>query len=72
MSYLQAVTTSFPFLSQASVLAAWKGDEGNVDAAKGEFRKRAKANGAAALGQYKGDLKGMAAGESLHVANHAY
>ena len=54
------------------MLAAWKGDEGNVDAAKGEFRKRAKANGAAALGQYKGDLKGMAAGESLHVANHAY
>jgi len=67
-----ALSFSYGRALQASVLAAWKGDEGNVDAAKGEFRKRAKANGAAALGQYKGDLKGMAAGESLHVANHAY
>ena len=57
---------------QASVLDAWKGQKSNTDAAKAEFRKRAKANGAASLGQYMGDLKGMAAEKSLHVANHAY
>ena len=54
------------------MLDAWKGQKSNTDAAKAEFRKRAKANGAASLGQYMGDLKGMAAEKSLHVANHAY
>merc|ERR1719167_1583223 len=67
-----ALSFSYGRALQASVLDAWKGQDSACDAAKSKFKKRAKANGAAALGQYKGDLKGMAAGESLHVANHAY
>lgn len=30
------------------------------------------ANGLAAVGQYKGDIKSAAAGQSLFVAKHAY
>jgi len=67
-----ALSFSYGRALQASVLDAWKGQKSNTDAAKAEFRKRAKANGAASLGQYMGDLKGMAAEKSLHVANHAY
>ena len=54
------------------MLDAWKGSDANVEEAKKEFVKRAKANGRAALGEYKGDLAGTAAGKSLFVANHAY
>lgn len=67
-----ALTFSYGRALQASVLAAWKGSDDNEADAKAEFAKRAKANGLAALGEYKGDLIGAAAGESLHVANHAY
>ena len=51
---------------------AWKGQDSACDAAKSEFKKRAKANGAASLGEYKGDLTGMAVGKSLFVPNHAF
>ena len=60
------------FHLQASVLEAWKGSDENEADAKAEFLKRAKANGKAALGEYKGDLASAAAGKSLFVANHAY
>ena len=53
-------------------MAAWKGLDDNEADAKAEFLKRAKANGKAAMGEYKGDLAGAAAGKSLFVANHAY
>ena len=53
-------------------MEAWKGMEAAGDAAKAQFRKRANANGAASLGEYKGDLVGTAGGKSLFVANHAY
>lgn len=67
-----ALSFSYGRALQASVLAAWKGADDNVEAAKTEFIKRAKANGLASLGDYKGNLAGAAAGESLFVANHAY
>ena len=74
MVFIRAHSPSlFPFLfRQASVLDAWKGSGDNEATAKGEFQKRAKANGMAALGEYKGDLVGTAGGKSLFVANHAY
>lgn len=67
-----ALTFSYGRALQASVLDAWKGSDDNVEEAKKEFVKRAKNNGRAALGEYKGDLAGTAAGKSLFVANHAY
>jgi len=67
-----ALSFSYGRALQASVLDAWKGQDSACDAAKSEFKKRAKANGAASLGEYKGDLTGMAVGKSLFVPNHAY
>jgi len=67
-----ALTFSYGRALQASVLEAWKGSDENEADAKAEFLKRAKANGKAALGEYKGDLASAAAGKSLFVANHAY
>ncbi|NP_001171728.1 fructose-bisphosphate aldolase [Saccoglossus kowalevskii] len=57
---------------QASVLKAWQGKKENIKAAQEELLKRAKGNGAAALGKYEGGVSGASAGESLYVANHAY
>lgn len=67
-----AISFSYGRALQASVLEAWKGSNDNLAAAKAELLKRAKANGAAAQGEYKGDLMGAAGGKSLFVANHAY
>lgn len=67
-----ALSFSYGRALQASVLDAWKGSDAAEVTAKSEFRKRAKANGAASLGEYKGDLSGTAGGKSLFVANHAY
>lgn len=64
---------SFGRALQASVLKAWAGKLDNVKAGRAEFLKRSRANGAAAMGQYKGEEGQAAAGEeSLFVANHAY
>lgn len=67
-----ALSFSYGRALQASVLDAWKGEDSNSEAAKNELRKRAKANGKASLGEYKGDLAGAAKDKSLFVANHAY
>ncbi|XP_052243797.1 fructose-bisphosphate aldolase-like [Dreissena polymorpha] len=67
-----ALTFSYGRALQASVLKAWQGKEENVKAAQNELIMRAKANGLAALGQYKGDVKSAAAGQSLFVEKHAY
>lgn len=64
------LTFSYGRALQASVLSAWQGKKENVKAAQQELINRAKANGQAALGQYKGGLGGS--GKSLYVANHAY
>ncbi|XP_041348695.1 fructose-bisphosphate aldolase-like isoform X2 [Gigantopelta aegis] len=67
-----ALTFSFGRALQASVLAAWQGKDANIAAAQAELCKRAKANGLAALGQYKGGMAGTAADKSLFVADHKY
>jgi fructose-bisphosphate aldolase class I len=67
-----ALTFSYGRALQASVIQAWKGKTENIKAAQAELLKRAKANGEAALGQYKGGVAGSAAGQSLFVACHTY
>lgn len=67
-----ALSFSFGRALQASVLKAWKGDENNKAEAQKMFVTRAKANGLAACGQYKGDMTTAAGGESLFVAKHQY
>jgi len=66
------LTFSYGRALQASVLAAWLGKPENVHAAQQELLKRAKANGLAALGHYKGGIHGAAGEQSLHVADHKY
>lgn len=64
---------SFGRALQASCLKAWGGKDETVRAGQIEYLKRAKINGLAALGRYKGDGEGVgASGESLFVANHQY
>lgn len=67
-----ALSFSFGRALQASVIKAWAGKTENVKAAQDEFLKRAKANGLATLGQYKGDVHGAAGDDSLFVAKHSY
>lgn len=66
------LTYSFGRALQASVLKVWKGQDANVKAAQNELLKRARANGAASVGEYTGGESAAAAGESLFVANHTY
>ncbi|KAH9525825.1 hypothetical protein Btru_002478 [Bulinus truncatus] len=67
------LTFSYGRALQASVLKAWGGKDENFKAGQEELLKRAKANGEAAVGLYKGSgSQGAATGESLFVANHAY
>ncbi|RUS89664.1 hypothetical protein EGW08_002585 [Elysia chlorotica] len=67
-----ALTFSFGRALQASVLAAWQGKDENIQDAQNELLKRAKANGEASLGKYKGDQGGAAGNKSLFVKDHAY
>jgi fructose-bisphosphate aldolase class I len=67
-----ALTFSYGRALQASVLSTWQGKEENIPAAKAALLKRARANGAAALGKYEGGAAAGHAQESLYVANHAY
>jgi len=67
-----ALSFSYGRALQASVLKAWAGKQENVKTAQQEFLKRAKANGLATLGQYKGDVHGAAGDQSLFVAKHSY
>jgi len=68
-----ALSFSFGRALQASVIKAWDGKKENVKTAQDEFVKRAKANGLATLGQYKGsEGTAGAAGESQFIAKHSY
>jgi fructose-bisphosphate aldolase class I len=67
-----ALTFSYGRALQATVLQTWKGKDEHVHAAQEELKKRAKANGLAALGKYQGGSAGAAAGQSLFVKDHAY
>lgn len=64
-----ALTFSYGRALQQSVLKAWKGDAANVAAAQAALLERAKANGAAAKGEYKG---GSGDTSSTFVANYSY
>lgn len=68
-----AVTFSYGRALQASVLATWKGQPGNVAAAQKTLLVRAKANGEAAQGIYTAspDEQGAAA-KSLYVSGYTY
>jgi len=67
-----ALSFSYGRALQASVLKAWGGKAEQIAAGQEQLKIRSKANGLAALGQFKGGDAGTAAGESLFVANHAY
>ncbi|XP_075226840.1 fructose-bisphosphate aldolase-like [Lycorma delicatula] len=67
------LTFSYGRALQASCLKAWGGKQENVVTAQEELMKRAKANGLAALGQYKSGAITTAGGNvSLFVKDHAY
>jgi len=55
---------------QYSVIRTWAGKKENVAAARAKLLERAKANGLASIGKFEG--AGVAAGESLFVANYSY
>ncbi|XP_071515903.1 fructose-bisphosphate aldolase-like [Panulirus ornatus] len=66
-----ALSFSYGRALQASALKAWSGKD--VKAGQAELLKRAKANGAAALGKYSAGSCSGAAGEAgLFVKNHQY
>jgi fructose-bisphosphate aldolase class I len=67
-----ALTFSYGRALQASVLKAWQGKDENVKAAQAQLLGRAKANGLASEGKYKGDIVSAAADQSLFVAKHSY
>lgn len=64
-----ALTFSYGRALQQSVLKAWLGKPENREAAQAVLLTRAAANGAAALGQYKG---GSGDKSSTFVANYSY
>jgi fructose-bisphosphate aldolase class I len=66
------LTFSYGRALQASVIKAWSGKDANIKAGQDELLKRARANGAAAVGKYEGGRAGAAGGDSLFVANHSY
>lgn len=66
------LTFSYGRALQASVLQSWKGSDANVKAAQEQLIIRAKANGQAAMGTYKGDAKSSAGDASLEVKNYVY
>jgi len=64
-----ALTFSYGRALQQSVLKAWKGSPDNVAAAQAALLERARANGAAAKGEYAG---GSGDTSSTYVANYSY
>lgn len=64
-----ALTFSYGRALQQSVLKAWQGKAENVQAAQAALLERARANGAASKGEYKGGSGDTA---STFVANYSY
>ncbi|XP_045173167.2 fructose-bisphosphate aldolase-like isoform X2 [Mercenaria mercenaria] len=67
-----ALSFSFGRALQASVIRVWKGEDKNIIEAQKAFLTRAKANGLASLGKYKGDAATSTEKESLFVAKNEY
>jgi fructose-bisphosphate aldolase class I len=57
---------------QASCIKTWRGNTENVAKAQAVLLERARANGEASLGKYKGGAGGDLASESLFVSNYVY
>ena len=67
------ISFSYGRALQASALARWEGKPEKIADAQNAFAFRAKMNGLASVGKYELDKDTMpGAGESLHVAKHAY
>eukprot|EP00386_Alphamonas_edax_P004064 GDKI01012673.1.p2 GENE.GDKI01012673.1~~GDKI01012673.1.p2 ORF type:complete len:384 (-),score=164.20 GDKI01012673.1:260-1411(-) len=67
-----ALTFSYGRALQASVLKTWSGKPENVAQAQVVLMERAKANGEAQLGKYKGGAGGAAAAGSLYEKKYVY
>ena len=67
-----ALTFSYGRALQQSCLKAWSGKDENIPEAQKVLLARAKANGAAALGQYGGGVGGAAASASTFVKGYVY
>ena len=72
-----SLSFSFGRALQKSCLAVWKGEDANIAAAQSALLFRAKANGLAQLGQYKGedgasDIAAEAAAASMFIKNYSY
>jgi len=67
-----ALSFSYGRALQASCLKAWKGKTENVEKAQAAFMERAKANGEAQLGKYKGGTGGGASGDKLYEKGYKY
>jgi len=66
------LTFSYGRALQASVLKTWQGKKENVKAAQKTYFERAKANGEAGKGQYKGGVGGAGANQSNFVGDYKY
>lgn len=68
-----ALTFSYGRALQKTALKVWSGKKENIEKAQKAFLDRARANGQAALGKYKGELANVAsAKEGSYVANYKY
>jgi fructose-bisphosphate aldolase class I len=67
-----ALSFSYGRALQKTAIKTWAGKKENVKAAQDAFLIRAKANGAATLGKYKGEAASASASESSYVANYKY
>lgn len=67
-----SITFSYGRALQNSAVKTWAGKDENLVAAQTALITRARANGEANLGQYKGGAGGAAGTESLKVENYTY
>lgn len=66
------LTFSYGRALQKSAIKAWAAQSGNVKKAQEVLMMRAKANGLASVGQYKGEAATKESQESTYVANYKY
>lgn len=67
-----SLTFSYGRALQKTVLRVWQGKKENVKAAQQALTVRARANGQAAQGQYKGDANSAIASQSSYVKDYKY
>ena len=72
MSLIRTLSFSYGRALQKTVLKVWGGKSENVAAAQQALLVRARANGQASKGQYKGDANNKSASESSYVQNYKY